>query len=363
MILPADPNGAALVLLYGYIGQGERVGNDFVAELLALASAHRDIDVRINSMGGEVFTGMAIFNALRSIEANVNIYIDGVAASMAGVIALCGKPLHMSRYSRLMLHQVSGGIAGTAEEIRQYADIVEGLTDTLVQMVAERSGLDPEEVRTKWFSGGDHWMTAQEAVDFKLADSIYDLKDADKLAADASAEAIYEFTNRLNSQPQTDRNMAIIDELKKKSSFANATTEDQVLAKITELENEAAKVPSLQAKVNTLEAEKAQAVSAAHEAYLAQAVADGRIQESQKQHFLALMAKDEAGVKAIVDAMPKAAGRINDFVNGGKSQSQSKREKFAKMSWDELDEGEFLAEVKRDYPDLFQEKWNETFKK
>lgn len=361
VILPEDPSSAALVLLYGRIGSGEKVNDsDFVSELMTLAATYKHIDVRINSLGGDVFLGMAIFNALRQIDADINLYIDGVAASMAGVIALCGRPLNMSRYSRLMLHQVSGGIYGTSSEIRQYADVVEGLTGTLVQMVAGRTGMTEDEVRQKWFSGGDHWISAQEALELKLADSIYDLEDADKLASDASAEVIYEFTNRLNFQPLKDINMAIFDELKKRSSFANAATEDQVLAKVIELENDASKVPALEAKVAALESQIETAASAAREAYLAQAVADGRIQDAQKAHFLALMAKDEAGVKALIDSMPKGAGRISDFL-GGASSSQSRRDELAKMSWDDLDKAELLGELKASYPELYEAKMKAKF--
>lgn len=359
VILPKETDGAVLVLLYGRIGCDEGVdGAAFVSELMALTATYRNIDIRINSMGGEVFAGMAIFNALRNADANINIYVDGVAASMAGVIALCGRPLHMSRFSRLMLHQVSGGIHGTSYEIRSYADLVDGMTDTLVQMVADRSGLTVDEVRTRWFSGGDHWITAQEALDLKLADSIYDMKESP--SDDASAEAIYDFTNRLNSQPQTDINMAILDELKKKSSFANAATEDQVLAKVNELENEAAKVPALQAKIDALENEKAQATAAARNAYLDQAVTDGRIQASQKAQYLALMAKDEAGVKAIIDGMPKGAGRISNFI-GDNSGNKTARQELEAMSWDDIDKAERLAELKNDYPELYQAKYNAKF--
>lgn len=362
VILPEEPSAAALVLLYGHIGRGEKANDsDLVSELMTLAATHRKIDIRINSLGGDVFTGMAIFNVISQIDADINLYVDGVAASMAGVIALCGRPLHMSRYSRLMLHQVSGGIYGTSSEIRQYADIVEGLTDTLVQMVAGRTGMMEDEVRQKWFSGGDHWISAQEALDLKLADSIYDLEDSDKLPSDASAEAIYEFTNRLNFQPQKDINMAIFDELKKRSSFANAATEDQVLAKVIELENDASKVPALEAKVEALESQIETAASAAREAYLAQAVADGRIQESQKAHFLALMAKDEAGVKAVIESMPKGAGRISDFINGSSSSPESRRAELEKMSWDDLDRAELLGELKASYPELYKAKMKAKF--
>ena len=362
MILPRETKDAVAILLYGHIGRDEKIDSAaVVAELMDLASRYENIDIRINSMGGEVYAGMAIFNAIRASQANINIYVDGVAASMAGVIALCGRPLHMSKYARLMLHQVSGGIYGTSKDLRAYADQVDALTDTLVDVVAEKSGLKPEEVKEKWFDGEDHWITAQEAVAMKLADSIYDMKDGAAPAEGASAEVIYEFTNRLNSQPQTEQNMAILEELKKRSSFTNVATEEQALAEIGRLENEAAKVPALQARVDALEAKEAEATAAVRGAFLDQAVADGRIQASQKEQYLALMAKDEEGVKALINSMPKGNGRVKDFVNGNQPGGQTMRQRLEAMSWDEIDKAELLGELKNSYPELYAAKMKAKF--
>lgn len=362
VLLPRKDEDAVAILLYGQIGSGEKMVDSaaVVAELMGLADKYKNIDVRINSMGGEVYAGMAIFNALRSSEANINIYVDGVAASMAAVIALCGRPLHMSKYARLMLHQVSGGVMGTSAQIRSYADQVDALTNVLVDVVAERAGMKPEEVKAKWFDGADHWITAQEAINLKLADSIFDMKDGAAPAENATAEAIYEFTNGLLTQPQNNENMALIEELKRRSSFQNAATEEQVLAEVSRLENEAAKVPALEAENARLKAEKAASEKAAHEALVNQAIADGRIQAAQKDQYLALMAKDYEGVKAILDGMPKGAGRISDFTNQ-QTGNQTARQQLEAMSWDEIDKAERLAELKNNYPDLYKAKMEAKF--
>ena len=361
ILLPERDTDAVAVLLYGGIGQHEKVDSSaVVAEIMQLTEKYKNIDVRINSLGGEVFAGMAIFNALRTSSANINIYVDGVAASMAAVIALCGRPLHMSRYSRLMLHQVSGGVMGTADEIRSYADQIDSLNEVLVSVVSERSKLPAEEVKTKWFDGKDHWLTAQEAMQLHLADSIYDMQEGKSPEEGASAEMIYDFTNRLYHQPQINDNMVLIEELKKKPSFKNATTEEQVLAEVGRLENEAAKVPALESELNTLRAEKVAAEKAAHEALVSQAVADGRIQAAQKDQFLALMGKDFEGVKAILEGMPKNAGKINDFINNAAPATTS-RQQLEAMSWDEIDKAERLMELKNNHPDLYEAKMKAKF--
>ncbi|MCS2478483.1 Clp protease ClpP [Bacteroides faecis] len=106
----------ASLLLYGEIsdegGDGKIASRDIVNELMYMDGSYENLNIRINSIGGDVYPGIAIFNAIRQCRSNVTIYIDGIAASIAGVIALCGKRVEMSRYSRMMLHNVSGGCYG-----------------------------------------------------------------------------------------------------------------------------------------------------------------------------------------------------------------------------------------------------------
>lgn len=85
----------ACLLLYGEVsdegGEGKISCRDIVNELMYLDSNYRSLSIRINSVGGDVYPGIAIFNAIRQCKSNVTIYIDGIAASIAGVIALGGK--------------------------------------------------------------------------------------------------------------------------------------------------------------------------------------------------------------------------------------------------------------------------------
>ena len=350
----------ASLMLYGEIGGKDGVdAESVVGELMELQQSYPDIDVHINSQGGDVFAGISIFNALKDSTSRVNIYVDGLAASIAGVIALCGKPLHMSRFSRLMLHSVSAGCAGGAKQMRECADLIESLESTLASMISRKCGMTPDEVKSAFFDGVDHWFTAQEAYDRRLCDYIYDLDGGDSLGAAPTAEQVYAFVNRL--QTPNNHNMDIINELKKDQSFANLT-EEQILAKIRTATNQAAKVDALEAKVAALEAEKAEAKKQAVDAYLNQAVADGRIQSSQLEGFRKLMDADEASARSVIDALPKAsAGKpsIKDFLNGAAGAGASKD--LAQMSWDEIDQAERLAELKDKYPELYKAKFAEKF--
>lgn len=89
---------------------------------------------------------------MKNSKADITIYVDGIAASMASVIALCGKPVRMSRYARLMLHSVQGGCYGNKDEMKDCIREIEALEDTLCEMYATRMGKDKEEIRAMYLT-------------------------------------------------------------------------------------------------------------------------------------------------------------------------------------------------------------------
>lgn len=304
-------NEAACILLYGDIGDYNKVrSGDIARELLEMEAAYSNIDARINSNGGDVYAGIAIFNAFRNSKANITIYIDGIAASMASVIALCGKKVYMSRFSRLMLHSVQGGAYGNKAELEDVIRNIESLENTLAEMLASRLKKTVEEIKDAYFDGKDHWLTAQQALDTGLIDGIYDMEET--VPEDSTPDQIYTiFNNRLNSQPQTDNNQMNFDELRKRPAFSNCTTDDDVLRQITHMEAEAGKVPGLTQEVTDLKAknkvfeDKAQAEAEAEIDNLVEvAFQEGRITEPQKTTYKALLKADRTNGEAALKALP-----------------------------------------------------------
>jgi ATP-dependent Clp endopeptidase proteolytic subunit ClpP len=172
-----NPNTAE-ILLYGYISQYDVSAADFIIELSQLANTYNDITIRINSGGGSVFEGLAIYNAIKSMQKNgkrIATSIDGIAASMGGVIAVAGNPVKISKYGRIMTHEASGGASGTAEQMRQQAQLVEDANKDIVNIFAARTGLTEEQAKNKFFKPGvDNWMNAAKCVELHLADEVYD---------------------------------------------------------------------------------------------------------------------------------------------------------------------------------------------
>ena len=164
------------ILLYGLISaNAENQNQNFLSDFKQLENQYSQINVRINSGGGDVFTGIAIYNALKNSPATIHVFIDGIAASIASVIALAGDKIFMSRYAQLMVHKVSGNINGDSEKLREAASLMDEVETSLLSIYTEKTGLEQEHIRNQWLQRGkDSWFNATSALKNKLIDEIFD---------------------------------------------------------------------------------------------------------------------------------------------------------------------------------------------
>jgi len=322
------------MLLYGYIGEHEEVRSaDVVKELMEAEASYSKIDVRINSYGGEVHTGVAIFSALRNSKADITIYVDGVAASIAAIVALCGKPLHMGKYSRLMIHSARGGCWGTKSDMKQAIADLESVEGVLAGILASKTGKSEDEIKSAYFDDKDHWLTAAEAKQAGLADFIF---DTDPVPEASTPEQVYNiFMNRLEVKPN---NNTMIEELKKRPTFANCTSEADVIKNIATLEAKAEKADGLEQTNKTLQQENETLKAAAAEALKAEntkivnaAFDAGRISEPEKAIYMkALEGDDRQDTIKVLEALPMKR-RIENSINkddpgDGKSPFEARKE-------------------------------------
>jgi ATP-dependent protease ClpP protease subunit len=167
----------AEVLIYGDIGEswwGESVtAKKFVQELDAL-----DVDtltIRINSPGGSVTEGIAIHNAIRRHKAaSKPVVVDGVAASIAGLIAMAGTTVQMSDNAAFMVHAPWGYAMGNSAELREYADLLDFWAEAMSTSYARKTGKSKAEMLALLTDGKDHWYTAEEAKDMGFIDEVID---------------------------------------------------------------------------------------------------------------------------------------------------------------------------------------------
>lgn len=153
----------------------DEIANAIIAQLLFLQmeDSKKDISIYINSPGGSVTAGMAIYDTMNFLSCEVSTWCIGMAASM-GTILLAGGTKgkrHALPNSRVMIHQPSGGAGGQASDISIQAREIIRWRETLNEVLAEKTGQSVE--RIKKDSDRDYWMTAQEALDYGVIDNVY----------------------------------------------------------------------------------------------------------------------------------------------------------------------------------------------
>jgi ATP-dependent Clp protease protease subunit len=170
----AEADGAAEITIYERIGydwwSGEGVeGKKFVEDLQKIPQG-RPITLRINSHGGNVHDGMLIYNRLKERRAQLTVKVDGVAASIASVIALAGSKLEMPRNSLLMVHNPWAYAEGDADTMRQAADMLDKHRDAIMAVYEEKTGATREQI--KGWMDRETWMTGDEAHANKFCDQV-----------------------------------------------------------------------------------------------------------------------------------------------------------------------------------------------
>ena len=148
--------------------------NTLQAQLLYLDSADpgKDISIYINSPGGSVYAGLGIYDTMQFINSPVATICTGMAASMAAVLLVAGNDGRRSalKHSRVMIHQPMGGAQGQASDIEITAREIQKLKQELYTIIADHSHTPYDKVWAD--SDRDHWMTAQEALDYGMIDQI-----------------------------------------------------------------------------------------------------------------------------------------------------------------------------------------------
>lgn len=189
--IKAKGGGTAEVLVYDEIGAWGVSAKQFARDLKDLGKISQ-IDLRINSPGGSVFDGNAIFNQLKQHPANVTVYIDGLAASMASVIAMAGDRIVMPENALMMIHNPWTVAIGDAEELRKNADLLDKIKDTLIGAYGRSMMTDEEIVE---MMDAETWLTGEEAVEMGFAD---ELEQEVALAACAK----FDFLNKFQKTPE-----------------------------------------------------------------------------------------------------------------------------------------------------------------
>lgn len=158
----------AEISIYDEIGSYGVTSADFLTSLKAVGD--RRIVLRINSPGGDVFHGIAIYNRLKEHAPGVEVRIDGLAASMASVIAMCGAPVKMAGNAMLMIHNPTGLCWGEAGELRQLAGLLDQLRNSLSGAYEKKTGKSAAKIAE--LMDAETWLSAAEAKQMGFVDDV-----------------------------------------------------------------------------------------------------------------------------------------------------------------------------------------------
>jgi ATP-dependent Clp endopeptidase proteolytic subunit ClpP len=182
MFLLEKKGNKAILTVYGYVGEYYLTYENIMRAIKEITDeGYQNLDFHLHSYGGLVFDGNLIYNALVAFNGQIDMYIDGVAASMGSVIMMAGTRIFIAENAYIMIHAPSGGAYGNAKDLEKYAKLLRSIEKDFTKKLMERTGKTEEEVK-QWLDG-DNWFDADEAVSEGLADETFSpkVKDIAKL--------------------------------------------------------------------------------------------------------------------------------------------------------------------------------------
>lgn len=166
-------NDVAEVLLYDEIGADAFFGGGISAKVFRdqiKSIKAKTINLRINSPGGSVFEGAAMLNALDEFKGDIEVDVDGIAASAASVIAMAGDTIRIANNGMMMIHNPYGMVRGGAEEMRRTAELLDKVKEQILDTYMRRATKTRDELAA--MMSDETWLTGQEAIDAGLADEV-----------------------------------------------------------------------------------------------------------------------------------------------------------------------------------------------
>lgn len=230
-LLPVGRSGGiGELMLFDEIGGSGMPGITaaMVREQMRALGDVKTLHCRINSDGGVVTEGMAIYTAIRQFSGRKVGYVEGIAASMASVILQAFDERHVAKGSYVMIHNPSGGARGESDDLKKAADLLAKMREEMLDIYEARTGLARDKITA--LMDAETWMTAEEAVELGFADVV----DSDEAKARMELQAVARLSATAKNLPESLRALA--------NQGKSKMTEEEMKAKIKALEDENAKL-------------------------------------------------------------------------------------------------------------------------
>lgn len=354
----------AHINLYSEIGgEGGISGQAFADEIKFLNDIGVEtINIHINSGGGSVVEGFSIFSAIKNSKATVNVFIEGIAASMAGVIAMAGDKIHMTDFSQIMIHNPSGG--GDDENAQK---ALSALRDSLLVILNSRS--IKSELKMSKIMDNETWLSPIEALDMGLIDEIMKTKKPRKQSAKA-------MMNIINSYISNNKNTINMKEVAKHFGLAEDASENSILLAAEKVSNDLVeandklkvsseelkasedKVVELEAKVSEFEASAKELNDKLVEETIDKAIKEGSFEADKKEELINSFENNLDGLKLVIGSVKVAAPSvINQLENAAPVADSKLPEDLKNMSWREADKAGKLENIKK----ISESEWNAKY--
>lgn len=336
----------ATMLLYREIGSDAIDGANFAMEIQHINEYYSDevkcINVRINSHGGSVQDGLSICSAILNSTIPCDTYIDGMAYSMAGVIAMCGRKRYMVDYGTFMMHNAQGGAD---------MEILDLITNSLAKIFERNTNLTMD--KCKELMSAETWMDAQQCLEMGLVDTVINTNKQKPEVSSNSIKELYNFYNKL-----INKKMIKVTNLLNLSNDAN---EDSILEAInskdaaietlkSEIEAKNAEKAELEAKLAELENSINEKETAEKVELIENAVKEGKIDSSTKDIYVnSNKSIDE--LKNVFAALKPAYTPV--FKNTTKVNAPAGRENWTFSDWSKND-AKGLQEMRENDPTSFE---------
>jgi ATP-dependent Clp endopeptidase proteolytic subunit ClpP len=375
-----EGDGRAELLLYGVIGF--EVDSREVVQALNQLGA-QPLTVRINSEGGSVTEGYAIFNALNDYAGEVKMQIDGLAASMGAFIAVVRQPVLAARNSLFMWHEAWDIVMGGAAELRKRADLLDQVNDQMATIFAARTGDSKEQIRQNLQE--EEWLTGEQLVERGIADelvepAIMQQEMPNRKTAEARVASLAALvqppsgsaqrpaqTSSKTSQTSKQAMKSIAQEL----GLNAEANESAILQQVRQLQSKANQYDQVKQELDELKAEQERAQEQQAQQLVDQAVQAGTIGKEEAEHYKPMAKANPEGFRKLArleatagndNGVSPAPGSINDKLNregfqpGGQGQLMQGREHWTLMDWQQNapQDLEALAEQNPEYFEKLQ---------
>lgn len=341
------------VRLYGEIwSYGEGSSRNLSNKLRELAKTNSSITIRMNSGGGSVLEGVAIYNIIASVDAYITIIIEGIAASAASFICMAADKVIMAKATRMMLHKISGSCYGSASKMRDIATRMDSWEDDLYELYAAKTQMTVKEIKAKFFQEGkDIWLSPKQALKYGLIDEIIDSSiEAPKNAIGNSVNNLWQhydsqITNKINNKTKMNKDL-----LKELGLPENASDEDVTNAVVALKGKE---TPPSEDKEKIEMANKlAKMEKVRVEDLVNSAVTDKRISVAQKDNWIAMATNDFDTARSTLAGMSPILKAI-DLINQKGADGVVDKSKWTMEDYLKKD-SEAIAEMKEKEPAKYQ---------